>query len=94
MDRISSPKLFNEGSLFLPGIKAGELTFVAADAREASGQIHGGVDAGSQARRECRSRVGFAATGCGQVTFTFFRASMQGSRARSAQTPMRSCPNR
>lgn len=51
MHRISSPKLFNEGSLFPPGIRAGELTFVTTDARDARGQIHGGTDATSQARR-------------------------------------------
>ncbi len=51
VDRISSSKLFNEDSLFLAGIRAGELTFVTADARDASGQIRGDVDAVSQARR-------------------------------------------
>jgi len=49
--RISSSKLFDEGSLFPPGIRAGELTFVATDARDATGQVHGGTDATSQARR-------------------------------------------
>ncbi len=49
--RISSSKLFDEGSLFPPGVRAGELSFVAADARDATGQVHGGTDATSQARR-------------------------------------------
>ena len=51
MYRISSSKLFDEGSLFPPGIRAGELTFVATDARDARGQVHCGTDATSQARR-------------------------------------------
>ncbi len=50
MYRISSSKLFDEGSLFPPGVRAGELTFVPADARDARGQVHGGTDATSQAR--------------------------------------------
>ncbi len=39
MYRISSSKLFDEGSLFPPGVRAGELTFVATDARDATGQV-------------------------------------------------------
>ena len=51
MYRISSSKLFDEGSLLPPGVRAGELSFVATDARDATGQVHGGTDATSQARR-------------------------------------------
>jgi 2-iminobutanoate/2-iminopropanoate deaminase len=49
--RISSPKLFSEDALFPPGVRAGELTFVATDARDATGQIHRDTGATSQARR-------------------------------------------
>ncbi|MBI2997762.1 MAG: RidA family protein [Deltaproteobacteria bacterium] len=51
MDRISSPRLFDHSSLFLTGVRAGELTFVAQDARGPNGSIGPARDAGSQARR-------------------------------------------
>lgn len=51
MDKISSARLFDESSLFLPGVRAGELTFVAADAREPDGSIREARDATSQARK-------------------------------------------
>ena len=43
--------LFDERSLFLPGIRAGELTFVAQDARGPHGSTGDARDAASQARQ-------------------------------------------
>lgn len=51
MNKISSARLFEENSLFLPGIRAGELTFVAQDAREPDGSIRDARDTGNQARQ-------------------------------------------
>ncbi len=51
MDTISSASLFDESSLFLPGVRTGELTFVAQDARGPNGSTGDARDAGSQARQ-------------------------------------------
>ena len=51
MDRISSAKLFDESSLFLQGVRAGNLTFVATDARGPDGSIPDAGDSGNQARQ-------------------------------------------
>lgn len=50
VDKISSTSLFDERSLFLPGVRAGELTFVAQDARGPHGSTGAARDAVSQAR--------------------------------------------
>lgn len=51
MEMICSAKLFDERSLFLQGIRAGELTFVAQDARGPDGSIGAARDARSQTRQ-------------------------------------------
>jgi 2-iminobutanoate/2-iminopropanoate deaminase len=51
VDKISPPNLFDQSSRFLTGVKAGELTFVAQDARGPDGSIGSARDARSQARR-------------------------------------------
>jgi len=51
MDRISSARLFDESSLFLQGVRAGEMTFAAQDARGPEGSTGHARDAASQARR-------------------------------------------
>lgn len=51
MDRISSARLFDESSLFLPGVRAGEVTFVAQDARGPHGSTGDARDARGQARQ-------------------------------------------
>ena len=55
MDRISSARLFDESSLFLQGVRAGNLTFVATDARGPDGSIPDKRDPGNQARQTLKN---------------------------------------